>query len=262
MVHNITFVTSRLLHSNRYRTSTSEGIGPTPPVAADAVFGQSLITCGSFAEYHQPNFSLALQKELNVSNSPNEMKQDPYPARGNDGSIDTSLAPFDSSVQRAGSGMDVETMDDVHLEVIEICVRVSQALGIPRSMGEIFGLIFSAPRPLNFDDVVRSLGISNGSASHGLRKMCRLGIIRTCYVPKDRRDHYTFESSFRSIALALLEENLLVHVCWADERIERLRARVNGDTSIPRTLVERIDVLSKWNAQARSAMNRALEDLE
>jgi DNA-binding transcriptional regulator GbsR (MarR family) len=153
-------------------------------------------------------------------------------------------------------------LTDVQFDIIDICVRASQALGLPRSIGEIFGLIFSSPRPVSFDDVVQSLGISSGSASHGLRKMCRLGIIRTCYVPRDRRDHYTFEASFRNLALALLEENLLVHVCWADDRIERLKQKVTDDGFTNQTLADRVNTLSNWNAQARSAMKRALETLK
>jgi hypothetical protein len=92
--------------------------------------------------------------------------------------------------------------------------------------------------------------------------MCRLGIIRTCYVPRDRRDHYTFEASFRNLALALLEENLLVHVCWADDRIERLKQKVTDDGFTNQTLADRVNTLSNWNAQARSAMKRALETLK
>ncbi len=153
-------------------------------------------------------------------------------------------------------------LNDVQLDIIDICVRATQVVGLPRSIGEIFGLILSSAKPVSFDDVVRLLGISSGSASHGLRKMCRLGIIRTCYVPRDRRDHYTFETSFRNIALALLEESVLVHICWADERIERLRSRARGDSSLNGGLAEKVDILSEWNTQARNAMKRALEALK
>jgi DNA-binding transcriptional regulator GbsR (MarR family) len=153
-------------------------------------------------------------------------------------------------------------LSDVQLDIIDICVRASQAVGIPRSIGEIFGLIFTSPKPVNFDDVVRTLGISSGSASHGLRKMCRLGIIRTCYVARDRRDHYTFETSFRSIVLALLEESLLVNVCWADEQIERVRARVGDDENVNQNLASRIDLLSDWSHQVRGAMKLVSEVLK
>ena len=155
-----------------------------------------------------------------------------------------------------------DTLSDVQLDIIDICVRASQAVGIPRSMGEIFGLIFTSPKPVNFDDVVRSLGISSGSASHGLRKMCRLGIIRTCYVARDRRDHYTFETSFRNIVLALLEENLVVHVCWADEQIERLRSRVSDDATVHQNLTSRVDLLGDWSVQVRKAMKLVSEVLK
>ena len=177
-------------------------------------------------------------------------------------SLQTLPEQHASRAESAGTAKGTGLLSDVQLDIIDICVRASQAMGIPRSIGEIFGLIFSSPRPVSFDDVVRSLGISNGSASHGLRKMCRLGIIHTCYVPRERRDHYTFETSFRNLALALLEENLLVHVCWADQRIERLRTRVSDDSAIHQSLADRVETLSNWNAQARDAMKQALAALK
>jgi HTH-type transcriptional regulator, glycine betaine synthesis regulator len=208
-------------------------------------------------------FAQRLQKELNHSNGSKRLvcrigrATPPFTALSEPTTVN-AVATVDAAEPTHHNGV----LSDVQLDIIDICVRASQAVGIPRSIGEIFGLIFTSPKPVNFDDVVRSLGISSGSASHGLRKMCRLGIIRTCYVARDRRDHYTFETSFRNLVLALLEENLLVHVCWADEQIERLRSRVNDDATVHQNLTSRIDLLSDWSVQVRGAMKLVSEVLK
>jgi DNA-binding transcriptional regulator GbsR (MarR family) len=212
------------------------------------------------------SLSPAVQKKMKPSKPSNALKHDTCHFEHISNITGTRPHSAEANVSLSGDvvewGGASKALSDLQLDIIEICVRASQAVGVPRSIGEIFGLIFSSARPVSFEDVVKSLGISTGSASHGLRKMCRLGIIRTCYVPRDRRDHYTVETSFRNVALALLEENMLVHVCWADERIERLRARISEDSAVHQGLASRIDLLSNWNTQARNAMKRALEALK
>jgi len=54
---------------------------------------------------------------------------------------------------------------DSKWELIQLFVRVTQVLGIPRSVGEIFGFIFTSPSPVAFDEIVEALGVSSGSAS-------------------------------------------------------------------------------------------------
>jgi DNA-binding transcriptional regulator GbsR (MarR family) len=152
-------------------------------------------------------------------------------------------------------------LNEVELEVIDVCVRAAQAFGVSRSIGEIFGLIFCAPRPVNFDHVVRALGISSGSASHGLRRMCQLGIIRSCYVARDRRVHYELKASLRGLVAALLEENLLVPLGMADEQIDKLRLRLDEQSSVNRTLLSRIELLASWNAKFRAALKPMMEAL-
>jgi len=156
---------------------------------------------------------------------------------------------------------ETHALTDVELEVIDVCVRSAQAFGISRSFGEIFGLIFFAARPVNFDRVVHALGISSGSASHGLRRMCQLGVIRSCYVARDRRVHYELKASLRGLVGALIEDNLLVPLGMADEQIDRLRSRLDNESADDRDLLSRIDLLSTWNAEFRAALRPMMDAL-
>ena len=54
----------------------------------------------------------------------------------------------------------------------------AKILGLPKSVGEIYGLLFASPKPLTMLDLIDQLGISKGSASQGLRMLRALGAVR------------------------------------------------------------------------------------
>lgn len=51
-------------------------------------------------------------------------------------------------------------------------------LGLPKSMGEIYGFVFAAAEPPSFADIEQKLGLSKGSVSQGLRALRELGAIK------------------------------------------------------------------------------------
>jgi len=154
------------------------------------------------------------------------------------------------------------TTSDPQWELIQLCVRITQILGMPRSVGEIFGFIFTSALPVTFDDIVGGLGVSNGSASHGLRYLRRLGAIQVTYHARDRRDFYHAETSLRSMASGFLAENVLFHMRGVDERLRALRERASeADSPGAQSLADRIGLLLAWNDQASSAISAALDSL-
>lgn len=55
--------------------------------------------------------------------------------------------------------------------------EVVQVFGVPKSIGQIYGLLYASPEPLSFSDIVVRLKISKGSASQGLQLLRSLGAI-------------------------------------------------------------------------------------
>lgn len=156
---------------------------------------------------------------------------------------------------------DVGELRAVHWAIIDICVRTAQILGVPRSIGEIFGLIFCSPRPVSFDDVVRILRLSNGTASHGLRFLKRMGAIRTCYVAQERKDFYVAETSLRKMMASLFAENIISHLGGSAEQLEQMRASMLPEATNDPNVVFCIDQLIGWNQQLRSAVMKGFESL-
>ena len=153
-------------------------------------------------------------------------------------------------------------LSETQWQLIEVCVRVSQIFGMPRSVGEILGFIFCVTGPVTFDDIVHGLGISNGSASHGLRFLRRLGAINVSFYAHDRRDFFRVETSLRRIVQGYLAENVLHHVGGIADRLRGLEGRImkSADPET-RALSERVAMLLNWNQKAGSAIAAALQAL-
>src|SRR2546422_6670826 len=72
-------------------------------------------------------------------------------------------------------------------EIIDLFVQLSHLLGQPRSLAEIYGLLFISARPLAMDDLIERLHMSKGSASQGLKFLRSVGAVKMVYMPADRR---------------------------------------------------------------------------
>jgi DNA-binding transcriptional regulator GbsR (MarR family) len=106
----------------------------------------------------------------------------------------------------------VTGLDPVESEFIRFFVQIATTLNLPRSIGEIFGFLFAADEPRPFNEVVARLGISKGSASHGLKFLVKIGAISQVYVPRDRRTFYEAETKMRTLFSNALNESVRPHL--------------------------------------------------
>ena len=117
---------------------------------------------------------------------------------------------------------------EVKLEVesIDFFVRMMSILGLPRSVGEIYGVLYFAENPLSMDEISSRLKISMGSTSQGLKTLRSLKAIRTSYVQGDRKDHYIAETEFRRLFSNFIKEDILPHLDSAADRISSMEKHV------------------------------------
>ncbi|MBJ7259883.1 MAG: hypothetical protein JHD33_10130, partial [Chthoniobacterales bacterium] len=83
-----------------------------------------------------------------------------------------------------------EALTELEAEAIEMFINFLRLIGLPKSVGEIYGLLFVAPRSMAMDAIMKRLGISLGAASQGLKLLRSFGAVRVVYERGDRRDHY------------------------------------------------------------------------
>lgn len=117
-------------------------------------------------------------------------------------------------------------LDPVEGEFVRFFVQVATTLNLPRSVGEIFGFLFAADEPRPFDEVVARLGISKGSASHGLKFLTKIGAISLVYVPRDRRTFYEAETSMCKLFSSALNESVRPHLEGNARLVEGLEERI------------------------------------
>jgi DNA-binding transcriptional regulator GbsR (MarR family) len=143
-------------------------------------------------------------------------------------------------------------LNPLETEIIDLFVQVSHLLGQPRSLAEIYGLLFISARPLAMDDLIERLRISKGSASQGLKFLRNVGAVRSVYVAGERRVHYEAVAELRNLTTRFLRDQIVPHLNSGQERLERIagmvrqlpaneRARVNG----------RVTMLQSWGKRGK-----------
>ena len=61
-------------------------------------------------------------------------------------------------------------------------INFLRIIGLQKSVGEIYGLLFVSAKPLSMDDIMNRLDISLGAASQGL-KLLRAWVQLNRYIP-------------------------------------------------------------------------------
>ena len=143
-------------------------------------------------------------------------------------------------------------MSPLQIECIDLFVRIAQFLGLPKSFGELFGLIFLANRPLSQDDCVAALGMSKGAASQGLKQLRALGTIKLVYVATDRKDRYLAEENLNCLIAGFVKERVQPGLIDLRSRIESLETKIAGLPDAERGAIHaRLDLLLGWQRKAQ-----------
>lgn len=153
----------------------------------------------------------------------------------------------------------VELLSELEVEAIEYFISFVQVLGLPKSVGEIYGLLFVAPEPIPMDTIISRLRISKGSASQGLSVLRNLGAVEQVYVPGDRRDHYRPDFNLQRIAGRFFRDKLEPRLQSGEARLERMTSAAEGE---PEHVGKRIKALGKWHAKGRRLLPMILKFLD
>jgi DNA-binding transcriptional regulator GbsR (MarR family) len=123
------------------------------------------------------------------------------------------------------------TLTRARRDMIDAGGRLYQILGLPRSAGQIYGLLYLSTKPLSLDDLVELLGISKGSASTGTRQLTSWGAIRQVWIPGDRRDYFEI----------IAEVGKLIRGCFTDRIQPRLASSQNRLELMAHTLDQELE---------------------
>ena len=68
---------------------------------------------------------------------------------------------------------------------------MSEADGLPRIAGRIFGYLLLNPGECSLEDLSSALGVSRASVSNDARRLAQMGLLERRSRPGDRRDYYS-----------------------------------------------------------------------
>jgi DNA-binding transcriptional regulator GbsR (MarR family) len=140
-------------------------------------------------------------------------------------------------------------------EVISLFVQVCRFLRQPRSLGEIYGLLFISPQPLALDDLIYQLGMSKASASMGLKSLRNSGAIKMVYMPGDRRVHYEAVPELRNLASHFLRDQIVSHWNSGAYRLGHITDMVKEMPAADRARVNaRVTTLTTWEKKSRKLL--------
>ena len=143
------------------------------------------------------------------------------------------------------------TLSALDIQIIDLFRNAAAVLGMPRSVGEIYGLLYAAPAPLSMEDIIEKLKISVGSASQGLKFLRSFGAVKSQYVPGERRDHFVVETELRVVVAGFIKHQVTPHLENGSERLASLRASL-GETEpqFGDIIASRIGRLERWHKLA------------
>ena len=141
-------------------------------------------------------------------------------------------------------------LDPLERQVVDVFVDGVRVLGLPRSIGEIYGLLFISQSPLSLDDLVCRLNISKGSASQGLRMLKSLGAVSEApgYGNAERRTYYEPAVELKRLVGGFIREQIRPHLESGKTKIGRLveTAREVDDPGQRQFQAERVNRLEHW----------------
>lgn len=185
------------------------------------------------------------------------------------------LPPFSRLPSPAERRVDAEARFEQ--ECVVFFAEMVQVFGVPKSVGQIYGLLYASPEPLSFSDIVERLEMSKGSASQGLQLLRSLGAIRTVdrqpsalrphslapsasrsLTPSGadapRRDYYEPELGLRKLVSGVLQERVTPLATAGVDRLKRLRELAEGDGKGNDFYLGRVKQLETWRRRLRAVL--------
>jgi DNA-binding transcriptional regulator GbsR (MarR family) len=155
------------------------------------------------------------------------------------------------SVANCSSSNQQDDLDEWETAVIDLFLNAANSFGLPKSYGQIYGLLFCRDQSLSMDDVMKLLKISKGSASQGLRALRQLGAVSSVFEPGDRKERFVAEIRLRKLVGGFLREQADPHLDKGVGRLKQIESLVNNinDVVARKRGARRHEILSGWHRQ-------------
>ena len=135
--------------------------------------------------------------------------------------------------------------------VIDLFLNTAQSVGLPKSLGQIYGLLFCRDESLSMGEIMELLQISKGSASQGLRALKQLGAVNLVFERNDRKERFLAEIRLRKLVSGFIREQGEPHLDKGMVRLQNLDNLLNSvqDFDSAQRGKNREKILVGWHRQ-------------
>jgi DNA-binding transcriptional regulator GbsR (MarR family) len=135
------------------------------------------------------------------------------------------------------------------IELAEFFVQMAGILGVPRSVAQIYALLYAANSALDFDQIQAKLGMSKGSVSQGLKFLRDHEMILSVKAKGVRRERWEPTPSLAVSLVNLVRRQVLPALQQSTPALQRVLDGAQTAGASPEVL-ERLSRLKRWNARA------------
>ncbi len=139
------------------------------------------------------------------------------------------------------------TLTCAELGMVEHWVQLADALGFPKSLAQIYGLIFTSKDPVSAQECVDVLRISRSSAGQGLKALRDLGAIRAGFELGARREAFIIEPDIGVMIQSMLNGRLVPAFDTFSAQIDSIQQSLDPEKDL--FLISRIEKLHRWRSK-------------
>jgi len=159
------------------------------------------------------------------------------------------------SLEHSPSPGALPALSELEIEAIDLFISLIRLLGMPKSVGELYGLLFVSPVALPMEALMDRLKMSKGSASQGLKLLRSFGAVKTVYAAGDRRDHYVAEMDLSQFATNFIKGELQPHLDSGLRRLDRMEHLLSKYSPENREIAEnRLARLRHWHEKGQAML--------
>ncbi|NBU92802.1 MAG: ArsR family transcriptional regulator [Flavobacteriia bacterium] len=133
--------------------------------------------------------------------------------------------------------------------ILSLCTALCSILGLPKSVGLIYGTVFVSSKPVEAGQICRKLKISRGSVSQGLKFLRELGAIRSEGLNGKRAEHFVAEDHLRNAVETFVTKK--IGPAFDELGSEVARLEKDSGQAIPGDLREKLETIRRWHSHGK-----------
>jgi DNA-binding transcriptional regulator GbsR (MarR family) len=154
---------------------------------------------------------------------------------------------------------ELSDLEQAEVDVIQVFVGLAKLAGLPKSVGEIYGLLYMSKDPLSMDQIIKKLNISQGSASQGLKQLKSFKAVSSPYLPGERKEYYVAELELRKLVAGFVKEEVFPYLDNATQRLDELKEHLKENGGAKKEFLDqRISALRRWHSYAATFLKNAI----